>query len=78
MTRFTALRIGLILSLFCIGACATLNGQPQTPCQRATRAAAVIHASVAVAEAAGDPRVIARAMDADNAAQVAAAAVCAG
>lgn len=77
MTRFTALRIGLILSLFCIGACATIDGVPQSPCARATRASNVADALVGVAQAAGDPNVISRANEAANAARIATAAVCA-
>lgn len=77
MNRFTALRIGLILPLFCIGACATLNDAPQSPCARATRASNVADALVGVAQAAGDPNVISRAIEAANAARIAAAAVCA-
>lgn len=58
--------------------CATLNGVPQSPCQRATRAAETAHALANAAVVAGlDPVVIAKLDAAAQAATVVATGVCA-
>lgn len=92
MSRSPIFRAGVAISALSLSGCATLNGVPQTPCQRATRAVAAAHAAVDAARAAinvavtagADPVAIARANavvdkaeDVANAAALAAATVCA-
>lgn len=72
------LTILLATSALCLASCATLNGVPQTPCQRATRAIDTARLAVNVAATAGaDPVIIAKLSKVVDDAQIVASAACA-
>lgn len=73
------MRLAIILATALgLASCATVNGVPQTPCQRAIRAATLAHDAVRLAVDAGaDIIVIGKLNTAADAADTVAAGVCA-